>query len=579
MSVYTVHFVKEEISVVVEGGTTLLEAEIRAGIRPDAPCGGQGKCGKCLVKVLDAKGEGQVVKACCTVVKENICVETLDQKTALRILTKGMENPISFSPSVCKKQVLLPPRKQQNQLTEWERLQNALMTPVIPELRQVRSLSQIETRDGCSLTVVCHGLRVLDLYASEQEERRLLGAAFDIGTTTIAGYLLDLETGEELANASAINPQVSFGADVIQRANYALTDEKALTECVQKEVNVLLGQLCKQAEVPREDVYQISMVGNSCMHHLFLGFSPDSMVHAPYQPAVRDGLVLPASACGFDAAADAEVLFLPLIAGFVGADTVGGLLSTEMGSQEPLTLLIDIGTNGELVLGNRERRIACSTAAGPALEGAKISYGMRGAKGAIEHVEIRDGKLHCQIIGGGKAQGICGSGLIDGIAALLELGVMDESGKLCGNDRVDGVEVYWLIRPENGQPGVFLSQKDIREVQLAKAAIAAGIRLMIETLKVTFEQIERVYLAGAFGTYLNPDSACAIGLIPSELKEKLLPIGNAAGEGAKRILLEAAAWEEAKRVARGTEFLELASLLQFQDTFVDELEFPGEEKL
>ncbi|WP_434310278.1 ASKHA domain-containing protein [Hominifimenecus sp. rT4P-3] len=576
---YTVTFVKEEICVAVESGTTLLEAEIQAGIRPDAPCGGQGKCGKCLVKLLDANGVEQVVKACCTTVKEDICVETFDQKTALRILTKGTGNPISFSPSVRKKQVWLPPRKQQNQLTEWERLQDALKEPVMPELHQVRLLSQMETGDGCSLTVVHRGLRVLDLYVSEQEERRMLGAAFDIGTTTIAGYLLNLETGEELANASAINPQVSFGADVIQRANYALTDGKALTECVQREVNVLLGQLCKQAGSSRKDVYQISVVGNSCMHHLFLGFSPNSMVHAPYQPAVRDGLALPASACGLDAAENAEVFLLPLIAGFVGADTVGCLLSTGMGSQEPLTLLIDIGTNGELVLGNRERRIACSTAAGPALEGAKISYGMRGAKGAIEHVEVREGQLHCQVIGGGKAQGICGSGLIDGIAALLELGVMDESGRLCGNDRVDGVEVYWLIRPEEGQPGVFLSQKDIREVQLAKAAIAAGIRLMMETLKVTFEQIKRVYLAGAFGTYLNPDSACAIGLIPSELREKLIPVGNAAGEGAKRILLEEAAWEEAERVARGTEFLELASLPQFQDTFVDELEFPEKERL
>lgn len=578
MSAYTVFFRKENVKILVEKGTTLLDAEIQAGIQPDAPCGGQGKCGKCLVR-LEVPGEtARLVKACCTPVEQDLCVETLGENRKLRILTEGFQTEVVFSPSIRKELVTLPPRKHQKKLSEWERLQLALAEPVPPRQQMVRRLSELKTGGGCELAVVRRRDRILDLYLSSEPGRHLLGAAFDIGTTTIAAYLLDLETGEELASGSAVNPQVSFGADVIQRSNHALTNgEEELTQCVRREADSLLGQLCERAGVSRFDVYQISMVGNSCMHHLFLGFSPDSMVHAPYQPAVREGLILPAGECGFTAALSAELFFLPLIAGFVGADTIGGLLATGLGQETSLSLLIDIGTNGELVIGNKERRIACSTAAGPALEGAKISCGMRGTQGAVEHVDLEDGGLRCQVIGGGPAQGICGSGLIDGIAALLKLGAMDESGKLCGDGKVDGSEVYWLIRPEQGQKGVFLSQKDIREVQLAKGAIAAGIHLLAEAMGVSLNQIDRVYLAGAFGTYLNPESACAIGLIPRECKEKLIPVGNAAGEGAKRVLLQAGAWEDAAKLADKTEFLELASLPQFQDAFVDELEFPDEE--
>lgn len=574
---------QEPLQISVEEGTNLLEAQILAGLHPNAPCGGQGKCGKCLVRVKQSGQEPKIMKACCETVREDVTVELLEEE-ALHVLTGGTARLGGLSPELRRLSLKLPARRDHWECSEWERLCLALREAGIsegpaaertPDLRVARLLARLGGNREGDLTAVLSGNRILDLYGGDERDRRLLAAAFDIGTTSIAGYLLDLESGEQLATSSAVNPQVSFGADVIQRADHALEGGLAeLSRCIRQEVDAMLGRLCGQAGTRREDVYQVSLVGNSCMHHLFLGMLPESLVHAPYQPVFRDAIRIPADSLGVHAGEGAEMLWLPLIAGFVGADTVGGLLATRLGEEEPLTLLIDIGTNGELVLGNRKQRIACSTAAGPALEGAKISCGMRGADGAIEHVRVEDGKLRCQVIGGGRAVGICGSGLIDAIASLLELGVLDESGKLEGNGEVQGQPVYYLTQPDSQGLGVSLSQRDIREVQLAKGAIAAGIRLLAERLGVKLTDVKRVYLAGAFGTYLDPANACRIGLIPGELLDRLQAVGNAAGEGAKQVVRQREALPRARQLAAETEFLELASLPQFQDAFVDELEFP-----
>ncbi len=599
MAVYTVFFSGEKKQISVEEETNLLEAQIQAGLHPNAPCGGQGKCGKCLVRMRKPEEEARVVKACCEKVTGDVTVETLE-KEDLHVLTEGVAQLGGLSPELRRISLQLPSRRDHWELSEWERLCLALEEEGIPaeaagttaegtadgvaeagsgvrkpDLRVARLLARVGGNREGALTAVLSGSRILDLWEGDGQGRHLLAAAFDIGTTSIAGYLLDVESGEQLATDSAMNPQVSFGADVIQRADYALAGGlEELSRCVRREIDAMLGRLCEKGGARREDVYQVSLVGNSCMHHLFLGLLPESLVHAPYQPVFREAIRIPADSVGIHAGEGAEMLWLPLIAGFVGADTVGGLLATRLGEEEPLTLLIDIGTNGELVLGNRERRIACSTAAGPALEGAKISCGMRGADGAIEHVQVENGQLRCQVIGGGRAVGICGSGLIDAIASLLEVGALNESGKLEGNGQQDGQPVYYLTQPDAEGPGVSLSQRDIREVQLAKGAIAAGIHLLAERLGVKLEDVERVYLAGAFGTYLNPESACRIGLIPGELRGRLQAVGNAAGEGAKQVVRQRDALERSKKLAAETEFLELASLPQFQDAFVDELEFP-----
>lgn len=380
--------------------------------------------------------------------------------------------------------------------------------------------------------------------------------ACDVGTTTVVAYLLNGVTGEELAQASCLNPQGRYGADVISRIQYALDGGgEALRSCVRDALTRLAGNAAAKAGVTPGEITAVSIAGNTAMHHLLLGIDPRPLITPPYMPGVFEGLELDRGC---------KVRVLPNIAGFVGGDTVGCMVSTRFDRLEELSLLIDIGTNGELVLGDRRRRIACSTAAGPAFEGAKISCGMRGAAGAVDHVSLENGKLRYHVIGEAAPKGLCGSGLLDLAAALLDLGVIDESGYLEGKR-------YALC--EN----VVLTQKDVREVQLAKAAIRAGIELLAEQMGVETGEIKRVYLAGAFGNYLIPASACRIGMLPPVLLDRVVPIGNAAGEGAKLCALSRAEFEYSKKLAGETEFLELASLSQFQDRYVDALEFGGEE--
>lgn len=406
------------------------------------------------------------------------------------------------------------------------------------------------------------------------------GIAFDLGTTTVVGYLMNLATGEQLAVASSLNPQVNYGTDVLTRAKYALDyGGDVLADVIRMQMREMIADTCAQAAIAPSQITRVSVVGNPCMHHLFLGLSPKPLVFAPYQPAVTESLTLDAEPFGLGIAPSGTIRVFPNIAGFVGGDAVGALLALQIGEKEPLTLLIDIGTNGEIVLGNRTRMLCCSTAAGPAFEGAKISCGMRGAEGAIDHLVIDKHRLNYSVIGGGKPAGICGSGLIDLVAELLKNGMMDRTGRLLRGDprieEMDGVRGFLIAGPSETSTGkpIALTQKDIRELQLAKAAIAAGIQSLTEHLSVQIEEIAQVYLAGAFGNYMSPDSACAISMIPANLRDRIVPVGNAAGEGAKIGLLSAGEFQNTERIAAHTEYLELASDASFQRRFIEELEF------
>lgn len=391
-------------------------------------------------------------------------------------------------------------------------------------------------------------------------------AAFDIGTTTVVCYLLDGRDGRLLAQASAVNPQTKFGADVISRIQYAMEqDAAALSGCIRSGMTELLGQAAEKAGIAPAQIGVISVVGNTAMHHLLLEIDPKSLTVPPYMPKVSQALEIPAKDL-LPICPNATVRILPNIAGFVGADTVGCMVAARFDQLKELTLMIDIGTNGEMVLGDENRRIACSTAAGPAFEGAKIQCGMRGAVGAVDHVKLEGDSITYSVIGGGKAVGLCGSGLLDLVTALLQRGDIGESGRMDCGDR------YTLEGSE-----VFLTQKDVREVQLAKAAIRAGIELMCRTMGVAPGDIQKVYLAGAFGNYLDPASACAIGMIPPVLLEKIQPIGNAAGAGARLCAVSEREFHYSMGLAEGTEFLELASVPEFNDTYVDCLMFEEDE--
>lgn len=385
--------------------------------------------------------------------------------------------------------------------------------------------------------------------------------AFDIGTTTVAGYLMD-EMGRELASHSALNPQTAFGADVITRIQKALSGQLSeLTNTIRSCLSSITEILCQETGISPDSIGVISVVGNPAMQQLFLGICPDNLARIPFSPILTKAQILPAAPY-FPLCQKASLLNVPDIAGFVGADTVACILSSGMADAQELTLLVDIGTNGEMVLGNRQRMVACSTAAGPALEGANIQFGMRGQTGAIDHVWLENGKLRCSVIGGGEAKGICGSGLIDAAAVAGSIGILNSHGNILNEPRIISLTEQ-----------IFLTQEDIRQLQLAKGAIAAGITLMAEHLHVRLEDISKVYLAGAFGSFMDPDSACRIGLLPPVLSGKIQSIGNAAGSGAKQIACSRAALYRAQQLTETIEFLELASVPGFQRCFAKHMRF------
>ena len=574
-----VKFVRENIEIEMEDGASVLEAEIRAGLRPDAPCGGLGKCGKCLVKI-----NGEVVKACQVRISEGetCVVETLDRAGSEKILTDGFNREVVFEPGLRMVQVKLEKARPGEKRSDWQRLLDELAemdSDVEPERMEVDLKLAGELygmrRDSDDWYVIYSGRRILEM--RKQAGRRCL-AAFDIGTTTIAGYLLDSEDGRMLAVESRMNPQAQYGADVIMRANYALehgTD--VLSRCIREAVNEMLGVLAGDAGISREDIFQVCIVGNTCMHHLFLGISPASLVHAPYTPAVSERLVLNAGDYGLDVQRKAELIMLPDIAGYVGADTCGCLLALRQDQKDEISLMIDIGTNGEMVLGNRNRLVICSTAAGPAFEGAKIECGMRGAAGAVDHVKYENGKWDYTTVGNQPAVGLCGSGLIDLVAGLLDAGMLDENGALSSGQEKQGVFMLVPLEQAGNERGVYLTQKDIGEVQLAKAAIAAGIQMLMKRLGITEEEICSVYIAGAFGNYMDPVSAGKIGLLPAALVKKVKPVGNAAGEGAKIALVNEREMLEMDELVGKIDFVELAASGDFQDYFIDELGFEANE--
>ena len=392
--------------------------------------------------------------------------------------------------------------------------------------------------------------------------------AYDIGTTTVVCYLLEENTGKQLASASTVNPQQSFGADVISRIRSARDGEREnLTNLIRAKMAELMQTVCMDAKITPAAIGTVSVVGNPCMQQLFLGMDVENLAQIPFAPALTDKAVVDAAAY-LPECWNAKLLIVPDIAGFVGADTVGCVLATDLDRQEEITLLVDIGTNGELVLGNRHRMAACATAAGPALEGACIRFGMRAAAGAIDHVWMEDGALRCSVIGGGKAVGICGSGLIDAVAVLVETGLVNRRGRLASHLReAEGQRVFDLI------DGVYLTQEDIRQVQMAKSAIAAGIHLMADHLNIKVADIQQVLLAGAFGSFIHAENACRMGLLPKELAGKIRAVGNAAGSGARRLACSKQELDRAQEIVEKTEFLELASLRAFPRCFAKNMEF------
>ncbi len=601
-----VSFQPQNESIEVEAGLTLDHAARLAGVFLDSPCAGRGACGKCRVKAQGQLAEYTAAElkhlgasaleegwrlACQAVALGDVTVEA--PMATLKTALGETRQPGQLSANVRKLYLRLSEPSVEDQRGDSQRLLDELARHgqrVNLSLAARRDLAVHLRESDFAVTAV---LIADECVAVEPGDTASLnyGIAFDIGTTSVVGALMDLNHGAELAVASAHNAQAAFGADVISRINLSMTDEDGLQRlhnAAAGTINAIIDELVGKSGVSRQHIYELVAVGNTTMNHLLLGINPSSLALAPfvavnampYAGAAAE-LELKISPCG-------TLYTPPNIACFVGSDTVAVALATGICERPEVRLVIDIGTNGELLLGNQERLIACSTAAGPAFEGAEITFGMRATEGAIDRVWI-DGDVKFTTIEGAPERGICGSGLIDVVASMLQAGVLDESGRLAAPGEapagtpaaiVDRLQVtthgnsFLLSAPGAPNP-VYISQGDVRKLQLAKGAINAGTRIMMKEFGLRGpEELEEVLLAGAFGSYISPESARAIGLVPTLSLEQLRSVGNAASVGARLALLSLDARATAEAIAAAAEHLELSSRADFQQEFMEAMYFP-----
>ncbi len=513
--------------VSIHAKATLLEAAGQAGIILNSVCGGKGICKKCQV-ILEP--DGQEVLACQYRIESDLTVKipTSSRFFEQKILVDGVEAKSQFQPDIYKK------------------------------------------------------------YLKVADAKGIFGVAVDIGTTTVVAKLVDVTDGKCLATEAVLNPQTRYGDDVVSRIAYVQTDEKltelqkAIIDCI----NELITKLCDQANIDAKQIYEMCVVGNTTMNHIFLKYPITQLGLAPYKAYSLDAYDLPPEKLGLQINPAGNIHTVENIAGFVGSDTTAVALAVDMDSAEEMTLAVDIGTNGEIVLGTKDKLYAASCAAGPAFEGAGITSGSRAVDGAIEAVIVNDNDIVPDVIGNFPPRSICGSGLVDAVAVMLDLGIIDKTGRFADIEKLQGKlppDILKRIIEHDGQAAfvladneekkVLLTQKDIREVQLAKAAVRAGIKILRKKIGLKDCDIARILLAGAFGNYIRPKSALKIGLLPDVPEERIHFVGNAASVGAQMLLVSSRFRKKARQLARKIKYIEIAHRKDFQNVFVESIAF------
>jgi len=580
-------------------GENLMQLLQREGITISSPCGGKGFCGKCKVQVLHGKKtakahmapeydllseterRGGFRLACLVNIEEDLVIRLTTVVDEADIMIDGGISEWILDPSVESIRLDLPIPSVEDQRSDELRILDELPGKRISSHRVLTLLPDTLRDNGFHVDVTMFEEDVIDIKPARSDSH-LLGLAVDIGTTTIVGYLMDLKSGRQLDVYSALNPQRVYGADVITRTDYTVENRNGLSEMadlVHNELNKMIKVFTDRLGVNPQDIYHLTVAGNTVMMHIFAGISPKNIAVSPFIPAYSQGFTMLARDLHIFVHPEARVSLLPCVAGYIGADTVAAIMSSGMDNKEEISLLVDIGTNGEIALGNRNGIFACSTAAGPAFEGAHIRYGLGGVKGAINKVSIGD-KVAYSTIGGVAARGICGSGIVDAVSEMKNQNIIDMMGKIqaeTGNEilrsrlrEVDGKPAFLIAEQGSGAvEDIYICQKDIREVQLAKGAIAAGIRILMKEMGIGFDEISYVYLAGGFGNYIYYDHACNIGLLPAELRDKIIQIGNGAGAGAKMSLLSRENLQRAESIRKQIRYIELSTRMDFQDLFVD----------
>ncbi len=647
----------------VAPGTTLLDAARGLGVEIESICGGNQTCGKCKVQVEEGEfskfavtstaasltppgqreqeyardrnfAPGMRLSCACHVLDDVVIRVPEESQTRKQVVRKaaGVTRQINVDAPMRLYYVELPPATMEDRQGDWQRLQRKLeevhgLTDLIIDWRALQELQPVLAKAGRTVTVTLFNDREV-VRVQPGFHDRVVGMAVDVGTTTVAGHLCDLRTGEIIASASRMNPQVPFGEDLMSRVSYAMMNDagtQRMHDAIIDGLNELAAEACADADLSPDEIVEMVLVGNTTMHHILLNVNPVELGGAPFSLVTHDSVDVKARELGLHLAAGANVHFPPCEAGHVGADNVGVLVAEAPYARDEQSLVIDIGTNGEILLGNRERVLSASSPTGPAFEGAEIRHGMRAAPGAMERVRIdpatlavryriigreewidspstdaptngmvnldalpaperrkakRDALLNPEL----KAAGICGSGIIEAIAELYLAGVIAPSGRFVsinhprlrtGLGEGGGKAEFVLAWPHETGTGsaVVVHSDDIRAIQLGKAALYAGTKLLMQHMGL--DTVDRIVLAGGFGSYIDPKHAMILGLIPACDLDHVQAVGNAAGDGARMILLDKAKRAEADWAARWVNYIETAIEPSFQDEFVAAINIPN----
>ena len=586
---FTLHFPQLERDVTTHTGETIYQSARRSGVRIIGACGGRGTCGTCRVQIvageideasdkrLAAEKKTPWVRACQVTPKSDCTMEIAARSLAPVVRAefdagKAVEI-LPLDAAVTSRDVKVPEATLSDNLSDLDRVIRALAMPFATvDLAAARQLSA--ALRGGDWSVRAH-IRAGELIGFSPARGATLGLAVDLGTTNVAGFLIDLESGTRLVSLGIENPQVAWGADVISRMNHAIQGPQGAAELRQAAstaINALAHDLCFSIGASTADIADVAICGNTAMHHLLLGLPVRQLGRAPFVAAVRDAMDVKARDLDLTACPGAYVHMAPNIGGFVGSDHVTALIATqELWQNSSTTLVMDIGTNTEISLIHRGDILSASCPSGPALEGGHISCGMRAAEGAIERVTVADGRIKIGVIGNRQPVGLCGSGVIDTMAALRQTGILDDGGRITGVQpdiaEVDGKRVVVLA------PGISFTQHDVRAVQLAKAAIRTGLELLLRDRGLAEDDIERVVIAGAFGAYIDVASAIAIGLLPALPLDRFSQVGNAAGVGVRQLLASRKTRAQARELALQCRYVELSTSGDFQKSFLHNIGF------
>jgi len=604
----------DDLWLKVKRGQSIWEALQDTDVELEGECGGLGRCGKCKIRVISSiapasEEEKEILDkdelkagvrlACRITLKKDLTVhiEHANRLGEYHQILKSGERPLFyFDPLIEKRLVAVPNEPPADGLPDLDRIKLA-MGPEYKQLKAslscLRTLPDALTNTGFHGTSVVHDQVLLDWQPADYRQHHY-GLVFDLGTSTLVGKLINLNEGSEIVAVSRLNSQIRSGANVISRLQYVEDHShglKYLNELLIKDLQSITRRLLEVEGLKPRDIFIIVAAGNTTMQHLLLRLNPAGIAGAPFAPVLNDGLILKASDVGLRLHPEALFYLMPTRSGYIGGDLISVIIASGAAEQEEKMILgLDLGTNGEIFLGNRKRLMTCSAAAGPALEGSKISHGMIAKSGAIEGVRTIEERLQLQIIGNIKPKGICGSGLVDLAAVLLHCGIVDYEGLILppGDGtpeqlrtrlvEEDGVYHFVVASTEESfdRRPILLTQKDVRELQLAKGAVAAGIQILLDTMGIDLEGIDQIYLAGALGNYINPYSAMRVGLIPRVNPEIIKSLGNAASTGASMVLLSKAYWKMANDLARSIEHIELSNRSDFSEYFVENMDFPRE---